>query len=92
MITVRSSHDRSARLKIGILEPLMKELDSATSLVMEKTIEELEKIGMTFTEIDLPNFSYAIPAYYVIAPAECSANLSRYDGVRFGYRCDAPSD
>ncbi|MFL2504366.1 MAG: Asp-tRNA(Asn)/Glu-tRNA(Gln) amidotransferase subunit GatA [Candidatus Azotimanducaceae bacterium] len=80
------------KLKIGIFEPLMKELDSATSLVMEKTIEELEKIGMTFTEIDLPNFSYAIPAYYVIAPAECSANLSRYDGVRFGYRCDEPSD
>ena len=60
--------------------------------MLEKTIEELERIGLTFSEIDLPNFSYAIPAYYVIAPAECSANLSRYDGVRFGYRCDEPSD
>ena len=58
---------------------------------MEKTIKELENIGITFTEIDLPNFSFAIPAYYVIAPAECSANLSRYDGVRFGYRCEEPS-
>ena len=59
---------------------------------MEKTIKDLEKVGVTFTEIDLPNFSYAIPAYYVIAPAECSANLSRYDGVRFGYRCKEPSN
>ena len=41
---------------------------------------------MTFTRIDLPNFSYAIPAYYVIAPAEASSNLARYDGVRFGHR------
>ncbi|MEC8298775.1 MAG: Asp-tRNA(Asn)/Glu-tRNA(Gln) amidotransferase subunit GatA [Pseudomonadota bacterium] len=78
-------------LKIGIFEPLMKELDSSIGLVMEKTIKELENIGITFTEIDLPNFSFAIPAYYVIAPAECSANLSRYDGVRFGYRCEEPS-
>ena len=80
------------KLKIGIFEPLMKELDSATSSVLEQTIKELEKIGMTFSKIDLPNFSYAIPAYYVIAPAECSANLSRFDGVRFGYRCEGASN
>ena len=70
----------------------MKELDFATSSVLEQTIKELEKIGMTFSKIDLPNFSYAIPAYYVIAPAECSANLSRFDGVRFGYRCEGASN
>jgi len=43
-------------------------------------------------EISLPNTSLAVPAYYVVAPAECSSNLSRMDGVRFGYRCDNPRD
>jgi len=43
-------------------------------------------------DISLPNSHLSVPAYYVIAPAECSSNLSRFDGVRFGYRCDDPKD
>jgi aspartyl-tRNA(Asn)/glutamyl-tRNA(Gln) amidotransferase subunit A len=43
-------------------------------------------------EVSLPNSHLAVPAYYVVAPAECSSNLSRFDGVRYGYRCEAPRD
>ena len=53
-------------------------------------IEELKKLGATVKDISLPNMQHAIPAYYVIAPAEASSNLSRFDGVRFGYRCENP--
>lgn len=53
---------------------------------------ELEKLGATLVDVVLPNTAHAVPAYYVIAPAEASSNLSRYDGVRFGHRCDNPKD
>ena len=53
-------------------------------------LKEFEKLGATLKEITLPHTQLAVPAYYVIAPAECSANLSRFDGVRYGYRCDNP--
>jgi aspartyl-tRNA(Asn)/glutamyl-tRNA(Gln) amidotransferase subunit A len=53
---------------------------------------ELQKLGATLRDISLPNMQHAIPAYYVIAPAEASSNLSRFDGVRFGYRCENPQD
>lgn len=55
-------------------------------------IKEFEKLGATVKEISLPNTDLAVPCYYVIAPAEASANLSRFDGVRYGYRCDNPQD
>ena len=53
-------------------------------------VEALKKLGATVKDISLPNMQHAIPAYYVIAPAEASSNLSRFDGVRFGYRCENP--
>ena len=53
-------------------------------------VEELKKLGASVKDISLPNMQHAIPAYYVIAPAEASSNLSRFDGVRFGYRCENP--
>ena len=55
-------------------------------------VREYEALGATVKEISLPNTHLAIAAYYVIAPAEASANLSRFDGVRYGYRCDNPKD
>lgn len=80
-------------LKIG----LPKEYFShALSTPMQKNLDEalktLEKLGAKLVEISLPHSHLAIPTYYVIAPAECSSNLSRYDGVRFGYRCENPQD
>jgi aspartyl-tRNA(Asn)/glutamyl-tRNA(Gln) amidotransferase subunit A len=64
--------------------------DGVASTVRE-SLRELEKLGAILVDIDLPNASLAIPAYYVIAPAEASSNLARYDGVRYGHRCANPT-
>ena len=65
-------------------------LDARIAEKVLAVVEELKKLGATVKEISLPNMQHAIPAYYVIAPAEASSNLSRFDGVRFGYRCENP--
>ena len=57
-----------------------------------ENLQLLEKNGFKTKNIDLPFLEYSLPSYYVIAPAECSANLSRYDGIKFGYRCENPKD
>ena len=59
---------------------------------VNESIEIFEKLGVKFKEVDLPHIELSLPVYYVIAPAECSANLSRYDGVKFGYRCENPKN
>lgn len=80
-------------LKIGLPKEYFGEgLDPAVGDAVQAAIKEYEKMGATVQEISLPNTHFAVPAYYVIAPAECSSNLSRFDGVRFGHRCDAPED
>ncbi|MDH5436976.1 MAG: aspartyl/glutamyl-tRNA amidotransferase subunit A, partial [Gammaproteobacteria bacterium] len=80
-------------LKIGLPKEYFGEgLDPAVGDVVQAAIKEYEKMGATIHEISLPNTHFAVPAYYVIAPAECSSNLSRFDGVRFGHRCDNPHD
>ncbi len=68
------------------------ELDAAMGEAVMSAVAELEKLGATVREISLPHAQLSVPAYYVIAPAECSSNLSRYDGVRYGYRCADPAD
>jgi aspartyl-tRNA(Asn)/glutamyl-tRNA(Gln) amidotransferase subunit A len=60
--------------------------------LIEAAIKEYEKLGAIIQDISLPNTRLSSPVYYVIAPAECSSNLARYDGVRFGYRCDHPEN
>ncbi|MFD2644092.1 Asp-tRNA(Asn)/Glu-tRNA(Gln) amidotransferase subunit GatA [Pseudomonas japonica] len=67
-------------------------LDPRIADLVQASVKELEKLGAVIKEISLPNVQHAIPAYYVIAPAEASSNLSRFDGVRFGYRCENPKD
>lgn len=67
-------------------------LDSRIADAVLAVVEELKKLGASVKEISLPNMQHAIPAYYVIAPAEASSNLSRFDGVRFGYRCENPQN
>ena len=78
-------------LRIGLpKEYFGSGLDSRIADTVMAAVEELKKLGATIKEISLPNMQHAIPAYYVIAPAEASSTLSRFDGVRFGYRCENP--
>jgi len=80
-------------LRIGLPKEYFGEgLDPEVARVVEAALGEYKKLGAELVEISLPNTGLAVPAYYVIAPAECSSNLSRFDGVRFGHRCDDPKD
>ncbi|RUQ38370.1 MAG: Asp-tRNA(Asn)/Glu-tRNA(Gln) amidotransferase subunit GatA [Candidatus Competibacteraceae bacterium] len=82
-----------AGLKIGLPKEYFGEgLDSAVAQVVEEAIAEYRRLGAETVEVSLPNSALAIPAYYVIAPAECSSNLARFDGVRYGHRCEDPKD
>ena len=82
-----------AGLKIGLPKEYFGEgLDSEVARVVEAAIAEYRKLGAETVEISLPNSQLAVPAYYVIAPAECSSNLARFDGVRYGHRCENPKD
>ncbi|MDA9600370.1 Asp-tRNA(Asn)/Glu-tRNA(Gln) amidotransferase subunit GatA [Nitrosomonadales bacterium] len=75
------------RLKIGVPKEFFSEgLDPEVEKIIEQGISEYKKLGAEIVEISLPNNHLSIPVYYVIAPAEASSNLSRYDGVRYGYR------
>ncbi len=92
--------DYSAKLEQGIeglriglpTEYFAEGLDSRMARVIETAIDELGKQGAKICEISLPNSKLSIPTYYVVAMAECSSNLSRFDGVRFGHRCADPVD
>ena len=80
-------------LKIGLPKEYFNEhLSPEIAKILEDAIEVLKGKGVEFKEVSLPNSQLGVPAYYVIAPAEASANLSRFDGVRYGYRCEDPKD
>jgi len=80
-------------LKIGIPKEYFSEgLDDGVKQKILDAIKEFESLGATVKEVSLPHAKFAIPAYYIIAPCECSSNLSRLDGVRYGYRCESPKD
>ena len=86
-------NDSLQGLRIGLPKQFFGEgLNADTAALIQAAIKELEKLGATTVEVDLPNSGLSVPAYYVIAPAECSSNLSRFDGVRFGHRCENPKD
>ncbi|WP_299259495.1 Asp-tRNA(Asn)/Glu-tRNA(Gln) amidotransferase subunit GatA [uncultured Kushneria sp.] len=80
-------------LKIGLpVEYFGEGLAPEVETAVREAVRVYESLGAQVIEVSLPHTSMAIPAYYVIAPAEASSNLSRYDGVRFGHRCDDPAD
>ncbi len=80
-------------LKIGMPKEYFAEgLNNDVAKSIDEAINEYKKLGAEVVEVSLPNSKIAIPAYYVVAMAECSSNLSRMDGVRFGHRCEDPKD
>ena len=80
-------------LRIGLPKEFFGEgLDPDIAKLIHEAIAEYEKLGATVKEVSLPNMNLSGPAYYVVAPAECSSNLARFDGVRYGHRCENPKD
>ncbi|MBK8970274.1 MAG: Asp-tRNA(Asn)/Glu-tRNA(Gln) amidotransferase subunit GatA [Hahellaceae bacterium] len=80
-------------LRIGLPREVFSETaHPEAARALQAAIAELEKLGATLVDITLPHTALSVPAYYVIAPAEASTNLSRFDGVRYGHRCDNPTD
>lgn len=80
-------------LRIGIPREYFSEgLDDGIATTVQSALGELEQAGAKLVDISLPHTHLAVPAYYVIAPAEASTNLSRFDGVRYGHRCENPKD
>ncbi|MBT4521802.1 MAG: Asp-tRNA(Asn)/Glu-tRNA(Gln) amidotransferase subunit GatA, partial [Halieaceae bacterium] len=80
-------------LRIGLPREYFGEgLNAATGRRIDEALSELQKLGASLVDVSLPHSELTIPTYYIIAPAEASTNLSRFDGVRYGHRCDNPSD
>ncbi len=80
-------------LRVGIVRQHFDAgLDADCAARIRDAIAVLESLGATTVEVDLPNLDLSVPTYYVVAPAECSSNLSRFDGVRFGHRAENPED
>ncbi|NND91044.1 MAG: Asp-tRNA(Asn)/Glu-tRNA(Gln) amidotransferase subunit GatA [Granulosicoccus sp.] len=88
-----SLNENLAGLRIGIPDEYFAQgLDSDVGDCVNEALSVLESAGAILKRISLPNQNLCIPAYYIIAPAEASSNLSRFDGVRFGHRCENPQD
>jgi aspartyl-tRNA(Asn)/glutamyl-tRNA(Gln) amidotransferase subunit A len=79
-------------LKIGLLREFFEGLEARNARLIQDALGVLKSLGAETLEVSLPHLPMSVPTYYVVAPAECSSNLSRFDGVRFGYRCANPKD
>jgi aspartyl-tRNA(Asn)/glutamyl-tRNA(Gln) amidotransferase subunit A len=79
-------------LRIGVPREWFDALDPEQATQLEAALRVYETLGARRVEITLPHAALCIPAYYIIAPAEASTNLARYDGVRYGHRCENPRD
>mgnify|MGYP001173660557 FL=1 len=96
----QGAHDFTADLNLplqGLKVGLPKEffgpgLNTQVAEYIMTAVKQIEALGAQIIDISLPNLELSIPAYYVIAPSEASSNLSRFDGVRYGYRCEQPED
>jgi len=80
-------------VRLGLLKEFLEGgLEAATGALVQAAIAELQSLGATLVDVSCPSLPLSVPAYYVVAPAECSSNLSRFDGIRFGHRCKQPRD
>jgi aspartyl-tRNA(Asn)/glutamyl-tRNA(Gln) amidotransferase subunit A len=86
-------NDPLAGIRLGLPREYFGEgLDPRVGAVIQEAVRALEQLGAVVKEVSLPNTYLAVPTYYVLAPAEASSNLARYDGVRYGHRCANPRD
>ena len=83
--------DGVAGLRIGVVEELVNDVDDAVASAVRDAVEALTAAGASAEVCSLPELRHSLPAYYLLAPAEASSNLARYDGVRYGLRVDAPT-
>jgi aspartyl-tRNA(Asn)/glutamyl-tRNA(Gln) amidotransferase subunit A len=79
-------------LKVGILREFFEGLEARNAALIHDALKVFKDLGAQTLEVSLPHLPASVPTYYVVAPAECSSNLSRFDGVRYGYRCENPKD
>jgi aspartyl-tRNA(Asn)/glutamyl-tRNA(Gln) amidotransferase subunit A len=79
-------------LKLGLLREFFDGLEPRNAALIRDAIKVYTALGAATVEVSLPHLPFSVPTYYVVAPAECSSNLSRFDGVRFGHRCAQPKD
>src|SRR5271170_289708 len=79
-------------MKIGLLREFFEGLEPRNAALLEDALNIYTGLGAETREVSLPHLPLSVPTYYVVAPAECSSNLSRFDGVRFGHRCADPVD
>jgi aspartyl-tRNA(Asn)/glutamyl-tRNA(Gln) amidotransferase subunit A len=79
-------------LRIGLLREFFDGLEARNTALIHDALKIYRELGAQTVEVSLPHLPLSVPTYYVVAPAECSSNLSRFDGVRFGYRCADPVD
>jgi aspartyl-tRNA(Asn)/glutamyl-tRNA(Gln) amidotransferase subunit A len=81
---------KKRKLRIGIIKETFGEgLDPVVGKAVMAAVDEMKKLGATVKEISCPQFRYGLPTYYIIAPSEASANLARYDGVKYGFRSES---
>ena len=92
--TVRLPEDRDlSGVRIGVIKELQAEgIDPSVKEVFDQAVKTLEAAGAVIAEASLPHSPHALPAYYILAPAEASANLARFDGVRYGFRAATGND
>jgi aspartyl-tRNA(Asn)/glutamyl-tRNA(Gln) amidotransferase subunit A len=86
--TVDSIDDFSSTKTLGVVKEFSGQLSPEMENAFQESIKTYQNLGYKIKEISLPNIKFSVPTYYVIAPAECSSNLSRFDGVRFGHRSE----
>ncbi len=79
-------------LRVGLVRDWFEQLDAPMAASLQQAIAALADLGVQFEDVELPHADLAVAAYYILAPAECSSNLSRFDGVRFGHQCDGATD
>ncbi len=86
-LSLRPDLKARKKLRIGVIKETFGEgLDSSVEAAVTKAIDELQRLGAEIHVISCPRFRYGVPSYYIIAPSEASANLARYDGVKYGLR------